>query len=111
MPQRVEPPKLRHDPLEECFIGKAHAISVHHHRVGAAHFDNPGMDACRRPAWHLRRNGVGQHHAQAVFDLMQYTANLCAEDGAVAGQRCGSSISIRRMVIFQRSSRSCRTHH
>ena len=71
MPQRVEQPKLRHDPLEECFIGKAHAISVHHHRVGAAQFDNPGMDACRRPARHPRRNGVGQHHPQAVLDLMQ----------------------------------------
>src|SRR5215831_2528094 len=53
-----------------------------------AQLDNSRIDACRLSAGHLRRNGVGQHHPQAVLYLMQYAADLGAEDEAVAGQRC-----------------------
>src|SRR6516165_4873789 len=62
----------------------------------AAEFDNPGIDACRPPAGYLRRNGVGQHHPQAFLDLMQYAADLCAEDEAVASQRCRHQV--RRLL-------------
>src|SRR5215831_943766 len=53
-----------------------------------AQLDNSRIDACRLSAGHLRRNGVGQHHPQAVLYLLQYAADLGAEDEAVAGQRC-----------------------
>lgn len=54
----------------------------------AAQFDDPGIDACRRPAGRLGRNSVRQHHPQAVLDLVQYAADLRAENEAVASQRC-----------------------
>ena len=88
MPPRIEQTKLRHDPLKEGFIGKAPAIFVHHNRMWAAQFDDSGMDAGRRPARDLRRNGVGQHYPQAVLDLVQDATDLRTEDEAVAGQRC-----------------------
>src|SRR5580692_4021803 len=53
-----------------------------------AQLDDPGMDADRGPARRLRRNGVGQHHPQAVLDLVQYGTDLRAEDETIAGQRC-----------------------
>src|ERR1700720_612738 len=45
MPPRVEQTKLRHDPLEECLVGKAPAISVHQQRMWTAQLDDPGIDA------------------------------------------------------------------
>jgi hypothetical protein len=58
VPYRVEPAKLRHDPLKEGFISKAQTMLVHQHGMRAAQLDDPGIDACRGRARRFRRNGV-----------------------------------------------------
>ena len=87
MLHRIEIAKLRHDPLEERLVGEALAVFVHHHGVRAAQLDDPGMHAQAGLAGLIRRNGVGEHHPQAVLDLVQDAADLGAVDEAVAGER------------------------